>query len=254
MKQRIITGLLIIAVVLPTFLYGGWPFNLVVFFFIAFGLYEVYAVKKNQWPIWIYVLLIGLVLLLANANLENLYLGSLALIMGLFLLTVLFDWITPMDISYLFTLLILLSGALRSVLYTVSYGRIELVYVLFVTYLTDSGAYFTGYLFGKHKLNERISPKKTIEGAIGGWLVASILGIGYSWLWVRVIPFNIMVLSSLILPLVSQLGDLAFSALKRYFGIKDFGTLFPAHGGVLDRIDSLLFSLMTFYIILTMAL
>lgn len=254
MKQRIITGLLITSIVLPTFLYGGLPFNLVVFFFIAFGLYEVYAVKKDQWPLWVYLLLIGIVLLLANANLENLYLGSLSLIMGLFLLTVLFDWISPMDISYLFTLLILMSGALRSVFYTVSFGRIELVYVLFVTYITDSGAYFAGYLFGKHKLNERISPKKTIEGAIGGWLVASLLGIGYAWLWIKVLPFNLMIISSLILPIVSQLGDLAFSSLKRYFGIKDFGTIFPAHGGVLDRIDSLLFSLVTFYILLTMFL
>lgn len=254
MKQRIITGLLITSIVLPTFLYGGLPFNLVVFFFIAFGLYEVYAVKKDQWPLWIYLLLICIVLLLATANLENLYLGSLSLIMGLFLLTVLFDWISPMDISYLFTLLILMSGALRSVFYTVSFGRIELVYVLFVTYITDSGAYFAGYLFGKHKLNERISPKKTIEGAIGGWLVASILGIAYAWLWIKVLPFNLMIVSSLILPIVSQLGDLAFSSLKRYFGIKDFGTIFPAHGGVLDRIDSLLFSLVTFYILLTMFL
>lgn len=252
LKQRIITGLLITSVVLPTFLYGGWPFNIVVFLFIASGLYEAYAIRKDQWPLWIYLGMILLVIFYSQANLETLFVAFILLLMGLYLMTVLFEWFTPQDVNYIFTMSVLLTTAMRAVLLTVSYGRIELVYLLVVTYLTDSGAYFAGYFFGKHKLNERISPKKTVEGAIGGWLVAFVLGSVYAYFLIDKLPLNFMILSSALLPLVSQLGDLAFSAIKRSIGIKDFGTIFPAHGGVLDRIDSLLFSLMTFYVMITL--
>ena len=254
MKQRIITGLAITAVVLPTFLYGGLPFKVLVFLFIAFGVYEAYAIKKDVWPLWIYGLMIAVVLLMANYNLEILFISFLILLMGLYLLTVLFPWFSPLDVSYIFAMLFLFTGALRAVLMVVNIGRLELIYILVVTYLTDSGAYFAGYLFGKHKLNERISPKKTIEGAIGGWLIGALLGIAYAYLWIQKLDFSFMVIASFILPIFAQLGDLSFSSIKRYFGIKDFGTLFPAHGGVLDRIDSLLFSLLAFFILLVIIL
>ena len=252
MKQRFLTALAITAVVLPTFLYGGWPFTLVVFFFILTSLYEIYAVKKQVWPIWLYVLMVLTIILFSSFNLITMYIAFIILLMGLFLITITFDWFTPMDASYIFTMLMLLSTALRSVFLTVSYGRIELVYILVVTYLTDTGAYFAGYFFGKNKLNERISPKKTIEGAIGGWAVGALSGLVFAYFLVDRLPFSFLVVTSLILPIVAQLGDLAFSSIKRYFNIKDFGMVFPAHGGVLDRIDSLLFSLMTFYVLIVL--
>jgi phosphatidate cytidylyltransferase len=114
--------------------------------------------------------------------------------------------------------------------------------------MTDTGAYFTGYFFGRHKLNVRISPKKTIEGSIGGWLFGFGFGVLYAWLWVDNVGFPTMIVLSMICPVVGQLGDMAFSAIKRNFGIKDFGSIFPAHGGVLDRIDSLIFNLLLIYI------
>lgn len=252
MKQRFLTALAITAVVLPTFLYGGWPFTIVVFFFILTSLYEIYAVKKQVWPIWLYVLMVLTIILFASFDLITMYIAFIILLMGLFLITITFDWFTPMDASYIFTMLMLLSTALRSVFLTVSYGRIELVYILVVTYLTDTGAYFAGYFFGKNKLNERISPKKTIEGAIGGWAVGALSGLVFAYFLVDRLPFSFLVVTSLILPIVAQLGDLAFSSIKRYFNIKDFGMVFPAHGGVLDRIDSLLFSLMTFYVLIVL--
>ena len=252
MKQRFFTALAITAVVLPTFLYGGWPFRIVVFFFILTSLYEIYAVKKQVWPIWLYIMMVGMIIMFASFNLITMYIAFIILLMGLFLITITFDWFTPMDASYIFTMLMLLATALRSVFMTVSYGRIELVYILVVTFLTDSGAYFAGYFFGKNKLNERISPKKTIEGAIGGWIIGSLSGLIFAYFLVNRLPFSFMVITSLLLPIVAQVGDLAFSSIKRHFKIKDFGMIFPAHGGVLDRIDSLLFRLMTFYVLLVL--
>ena len=250
MKQRFLTALAIIAVVLPAFLYGGWPFRIVVFFFILTSLYEMYAVKKDVWPIWLYFIMIGLIILFAVLDLEKLYLAFILLMIALFILTISFEWFTPLDLTYIFTMLILLTTALRSVFLIVSYGRIELVYLLVVTFLTDTGAYFAGYYFGKNKLNERISPKKTIEGSIGGWIVGAVSGLVFAYFLVDRLPFTMMIVSSLMLPIISQIGDLAFSSIKRHYKIKDFGTIFPAHGGVLDRIDSLLFTLMAFYVLL----
>jgi len=249
MKQRFLTALAITAVVLPTFLYGGWPFRLVVFFFILTSLYEMYDVKKDKWPIWLYLLMVATIILFAVLDLSTLYIGMIVLLMALFLITILFEWFTPFDLSYIFTMMVLLTTALRAVFLAVSYGRVELVFILIATYMTDTGAYFSGYFFGKNKLNERISPKKTIEGAIGGWLIGFLAGVAFGDFFVERLPFNFMVVCSAVIPVISQIGDLAFSSIKRHFNIKDFGTIFPAHGGVLDRIDSLLFSLMAFYIL-----
>ena len=251
MKQRFLTALGLIAVVLPSFLYGGLPFQLVVFFFVLTSLYEVYAVHKHQWPLWVYVLMVISIIIYSQANLQGLFISFIILMFGLFLLTILYEWFSPMDVGYLFVMMVLMTTALRAVLLTVNnFGRLALIYILVVTFLTDTGAYFSGYWFGKHKLNPRISPKKTVEGAIGGTLFAMASGILFGYFLLPNLPFMFIVISSAILPLSSQIGDFAFSAIKRYHNIKDFGAIFPAHGGVLDRIDSLLFSLMAFFVLI----
>ena len=112
-------------------------------------------------------------------------------------------------------------------------------------WVTDSFAYFTGMLFGKHKLCPKISPKKTIEGSVGGTVFTVGIGLLFGYLvskyaGVGVNYINLGVLS-LICAIVSQLGDLTASTIKREKGIKDFGNLMPGHGGFMDRFDSTLF-------------
>ena len=115
-------------------------------------------------------------------------------------------------------------------------------------WMTDIFAYFVGVLFGKHKLIPDVSPKKTIEGAVGG-MVFCILGfVGFALLynqfWIvegsTALPIWFMIIMGLFVSVVSQIGDLSLSLLKRKYGIKDFGKIFPGHGGVLDRCDSVL--------------
>lgn len=124
------------------------------------------------------------------------------------------------------------------------------VYVFFTSLMTDTGAFFFGIFFGHKKLNPRISEKKTWAGFIGGLLTAAISGSllaiilalcghpigGFLTLdkW-----YHIVILSSII-PFIATLGDFVFSSIKRFYGIKDFGKLMPGHGGVLDRIDSII--------------
>ncbi len=125
-------------------------------------------------------------------------------------------------------------------------------------WLTDTGAYFVGVNFGKHKLCPEISPKKTVEGAVGG-IVISIISLmlicwglqslaGYFGHTVKVNYIYILIFSP-ILSIISMVGDLAASVIKRQHGIKDFGNIMPGHGGIVDRFDSVLLVLPAVYII-----
>ncbi len=126
------------------------------------------------------------------------------------------------------------------------------VWLIFITaFGTDTMAYFTGFAIGKHKLAPSISPKKTVEGSIGG-IVGSILLSGiFGYFLVPDLLFHCMVIGA-IGGVISQLGDLTASIFKRKMGIKDYGNLIPGHGGVLDRIDSVLFTapMVYYYIVL----
>ena len=115
--------------------------------------------------------------------------------------------------------------------------------VFIIAFGTDIFAYFTGMLLGKHKLCPTLSPKKTIEGAVGGMVGAMVFSLLFGNFFLE--PghaFNIhFILMTLIGSVISQLGDLSASAFKRQMGIKDYGKLIPGHGGILDRFDSVLF-------------
>jgi len=123
--------------------------------------------------------------------------------------------------------------------------------------LNDAFAYFVGVFFGKHKMNERISPKKTWEGFFGGIILTAIVLIAWAFILDLASHNQHVVLKGLLdvehwyhivilafaIPLISTVGDLVFSSIKRYYGIKDFSNVLPGHGGVLDRMDSMIFAL-----------
>lgn len=113
-------------------------------------------------------------------------------------------------------------------------------------WVTDVFAYFTGMLLGKHKLIPDVSPKKTVEGAVGGVVFCTLAFVGFAllynhfWADGRLLPLWLMAVVGFLVSIVSQIGDLSLSLLKRKYNIKDFGKIFPGHGGVLDRFDSVL--------------
>ena len=129
-------------------------------------------------------------------------------------------------------------------------GRLWIFFLLVVSFVNDTGAFYFGRLFGKHKLYEAISPGKTWEGAVGG-LVCTVIAALWFLQILRLHPINIgMVALIVFLSFASQLGDLAESMLKRNHGVKDSGGILPGHGGLLDRIDGLLFSIPVLYLFL----
>jgi phosphatidate cytidylyltransferase len=124
-------------------------------------------------------------------------------------------------------------------------GRYIYLLIFLGAWMTDIFAYFTGYFFGKHKLIEDVSPKKTIEGSIGGVIFCTLSFIGFGLVMKYCFSgydVNLWFLgvSGVIISLVSQVGDLIMSVIKRHYGIKDYGKIFPGHGGMLDRFDSIL--------------
>ncbi len=118
------------------------------------------------------------------------------------------------------------------------------ILVFVAAWMTDTFAYFTGVFFGKHKLIPKISPKKTVEGSIGGivFCVISFLVFGLIVNKVTYAEMNLAVLAvvGLVLSVIAQVGDLVASSVKRTYGIKDYSNIFPGHGGVLDRFDSIM--------------
>lgn len=115
-----------------------------------------------------------------------------------------------------------------------------------ISWMTDTGAYFAGVAIGKHKLIPSISPKKTVEGAIGGLVVAVLSTILYNLILTKIAPdyaigYAFSILLGFGVSILSQIGDLFASCVKRDFEIKDFGTILPGHGGMLDRFDSVMF-------------
>lgn len=123
-------------------------------------------------------------------------------------------------------------------------GRITIWYVFLAAWGTDIFAYCIGKRFGKHKFSQ-ISPNKSIEGCVAGAIGAVVLMTAYTWVCNQYLGMNFnysyIIIIAIVLSLVGQIGDFSASSIKRYTGIKDFSNLIPGHGGMLDRIDSVIF-------------
>ena len=161
------------------------------------------------------------------------------------------------DIAYTFFGMTYVIGCISfiALLRGLDNGRILVWYAIIAAWGTDTFAYLIGMKFGKHKLS-KISPKKSVEGAIGGTIGAIVLttiytliinnlySLGISYLYVAIV--------TMILSIIGQIGDFAASSIKRYVDVKDYSNLIPGHGGMLDRIDSLMFLAPFAYVIFSM--
>lgn len=253
MKTRIVTALGILAFIIPALYYGGWLLLALISCIIVGGGIEYLGLREaaTSWPFWIKPMAILCAFVIVFCPLTQ-------LCIPLFGISVLFFYAIPvfserfdtkdsfLCVSYLAFFYLLASSFLN--IYTSNPNYIWLIII--ATYTCDTAAYFSGYFFGKHKLNERISPKKTIEGSISGWLIGAACAFAYSYIMIPDFTLWEMAAASLLLPLSAQIGDLAFSAMKRSFHIKDFSNLLPGHGGILDRLDSLIFNFICFAMIL----
>lgn len=276
MKKRIVTGLLIGIIVIPLLLLGNIPFLIGILLLLGGVAYEVSSMKENH--ILIKLLTIALVVGTALYNYFHLndyylYTNSLLIFIPIFVYYLIALWYEKLDFkeaTFLSLFAILMNLFSKSILSIreINENANALVYVVLTTCSVDIFALFIGCKFGKHKLNPRISPKKSIEGSIGGIVCTLIIAFLYNWFFpifeapetnnVLNLAFNSslklieplkVIIITFILTIVGQIGDLVFSMIKRNYEIKDFGNLLPGHGGLTDRIDSVCFNSIVFQLL-----
>lgn len=258
MIQRIVTAAIALIIFVPFVVYGKWPFVLFIYLLATIGLIELVnmqKVKKFLLPAGTSVIVLWLLLLPGSgAEIPYIHLSKAAIVIIFSMLLLAYTVLLKEPYTFHSAGFFLIALAYISIgfyffIHTRNVGLDYLLYALFIVWATDTGAYFAGRSLGRRKLIPRISPNKTVEGAIGGVLSACVVAIVFQ----LVAPFSISFFAitgiTIIASVVAQLGDLVESAFKRYFEVKDSGSILPGHGGILDRFDSLLFVLPCLYVI-----
>ncbi|WP_263707439.1 phosphatidate cytidylyltransferase [Shouchella tritolerans] len=254
MKTRVVTGLFIGAVILAMIALGGWWFTTFVSLMATIAMAELLRMKKisalslrgivglvSMWLLLIPDTLFHSVIPLNVTKVEL----FLFLILGLLLLTVLTkNKFTFDEVGFVIVSSVYIGFGFHYLILTRAIPDVGVWLVLFVIVLiwtTDSGAYFVGKAIGKNKLWPDISPNKTIEGSIGGIVLAVVVGTIFYMIHPFFNSYIIALCIMLVTAVFGQLGDLVESALKRHYAVKDSGNVLPGHGGILDRFDSLIY-------------
>lgn len=190
------------------------------------------------------------------------YLGSILLFLSNFFTSIQLDFIVTVIILLLLISLVFNKGVDIASIGATLIGFLYIPYLLFhvkflegtkyiwlifiIAFGTDTFAYLAGNMFGSKKLCPKISPNKTVEGSIGGIIGSLIIAVIYS-IFMDIDPIWKVIILTFFTSIISQLGDLVASRVKRLTGIKDFGKLIPGHGGIIDRFDSIIFTAPVIY-------
>lgn len=259
MKIRIISAIVILAILSPIFIQGGMLFNLTMWIIGLLGLKEFLDIRGSKKALPEFMKLISYILftlitLVNMTNQELIFSIDFRVITGLFismlLPVTLYHDSKKYSINDAFYLIggIFFLGVSFNLLIVLRNIELNLLLYLFtITIMTDTYAYIGGLLVGKHPLLTSISPKKTIEGMLLGTLFGTFIACVFYHIVVNPnLSLMVVIVMTLFLSILGQFGDLAFSAIKRYFGKKDFSNMIPGHGGILDRLDSIIFVVLGF--------
>lgn len=247
LSKRVFSGVIGFGLLLFIVYKGGFLLNLSVYIVAIVGMRELYKAfeKIHIKPLYFVGYLGTSALFLAftyRPELINLAL-SLSVILAMCLIVFLKD-INIKDASLTLLGILYIPFLLFHIIYLNDTAYIWLVFI--ISFGTDTFAYITGNLIGKRKLSPNVSPNKTIEGSIGGIVGAIVIAIIYSNINNLAKPIDIFIIA-LLASIISQIGDLTASKIKRQAGIKDYGFIMPGHGGVLDRFDSIIFATPVIY-------
>lgn len=264
MLQRTISAAVMLGIFIPVFIIGGTVFNIFVLVISILALKEFLSIKqtKKELPTFItYIsyLMLTLFVLINISNSTIVFSIDYRIIAGLFLVfaipAVLYhdrSLYSIVDSFFLIGGIFFLGISFSLMILLRNIGIDTMLYLLLIPIFTDTFAYVYGMLIGKHKLLTEVSPKKTWEGTIAGSVFGTYIATCF---YITVVDpsINIMVATfmTLFLSILGQFGDLFFSSIKRYYGKKDFSSLIPGHGGILDRIDSLIFVVLGFMFFIT---
>lgn len=280
MKKRVISAIVMAVVCLVAIYFGGYVFGAFFFLAVAIGLYEFYRAfeNKNYKPVKsagaVFLIMFALMVIFKSPSFTDLYIRFpfgigyrnlfepllfVAVLMCLCAIVFHHEKHTFEDVGITmfggFYVVYLMSYVL--LLRNMDNGIWVVILPLITAISADTFALFTGMKLGKHKLIPKVSPNKTVEGAVGGWLGAVVFTVIYYFIMVAFdvdigLKWFDFIIIGMLGGVLAQIGDLGASAIKRYVGVKDFGHLIPGHGGALDRIDSymILFPLVYLYMVL----
>jgi phosphatidate cytidylyltransferase len=256
MKQRIITGIIGAAILLPIVIYGGLPFTIASYILASIALYELLRMKHisiTSFPgilslllLWVFLLPNEYQKIITDLTISKVEVALLAVLFFLSYTVLKKNRFTFDDVGFAILAVIYVGIGFYYFIETRGSsleGLNYIFYALIVIWSTDSGAYFIGRAIGKNKLWPEISPNKTVEGSVGGIVCALVVVFVYQMFVPLNESFLTLVVFTILLSIFGQLGDLVESALKRHYLVKDSGNILPGHGGILDRFDSLLFVL-----------
>ncbi len=259
MKQRIITAIVAFFVLLPVLIFSDtFIFPLGLAACAVLSVWEMFACVglKNAWLFTVPMYAIGaafpfLIRYLPDSGLLAPIAICAAVVWTLYAFTVLIfsHGKYPLEAVFVasFSLLYIFVG-FNAILFIhdCEPGGKYLYYICFLgAWITDIFAYFCGRAFGKHKLIPDVSPKKTVEGSVGGTVFCILVMVIFGFVVEKLVPqitanLLIFAVAGVLVAVVSQIGDLSMSVIKRKYGVKDYGFIFPGHGGVLDRFDSVI--------------
>ena len=261
MKTRVLSAIIMIAIFIPLLIIGGKAFAIFMAILAIMGLYELIHIResKKEFPFLMKMFAYIMVLfytLTHFTSIEFSYTMDYRVVAFM-----IFAFLIPMvfihdfkkyninDALFLIGSVLFIGLSFNLIIICRNYDISYVLYLLLITTLTDTFALFTGSLVGRHKLCPKVSPKKTVEGLIGGVFLGTFAAVAFYVTVINpTIPLITIISITLILALVGQLGDLVFSSIKRYYDKKDFSNLIPGHGGILDRFDSLIFVVLAFII------
>ncbi len=259
---RLISGIILVLCAVVIVPMGGLPLFLLTFIISMIGLFELYRVfgiEKRSLGLVGYLTTISYYVIVWFSKDEYFTLMivlSLMALMAFYVITYPTYKISTVAKAFMS---VCYAGIMMSYLYQtrVMPDGAYLVWLIFLaSWGSDTCAYCAGMLFGKHKMTPVLSPKKTVEGAIGGVLGAALLGFVYATIFRNRFTFVInpgatSAIACSIGALISMVGDLTASGIKRDYSVKDYGTLIPGHGGIMDRFDSLIFTAPAVFFALT---
>lgn len=267
MKTRLITGIVLALVFVPLFILGGIPLNIMLLLLTLGAVYELHKMFNQEVEINKIIMIIEMVLAGGLYYMLQFFSDTTYLMEWILVVIIATTVVTGLVIVFYEDFKVTKVGRLLLTIFYPAigfwaiftlreYGLMDIGFLFLITIATDIFAYIIGVNFGKHRLAVKISPKKSIEGSIGGTFFAIILTFIYMWYaagdgLIAGFKFNAISIIGIIflLSIIGQIGDLIASKLKRLYGVKDFSNLFPGHGGIMDRFDSAIYAAMVLILI-----
>ena len=262
MKERLISAGIALLITIPLIILGGVFFQIGMLVIAVLAYKEMLDLRKSHTEYPLIMVMLGLfcliIIVLANNLDASVYRGityqMLCSLILLLLIPIIFyknNEYNSKDAFYLIGCILFLALTFNLFIIIRNRSIYNFIFLLFIPMFNDIFAYVIGSKFGKNKMSVSISPNKSWEGSAGGLILGSIISLVFYNFFIGNVSFSIISLT-ILLSIIGQIGDLVMSKIKRENNIKDFSNIMPGHGGILDRLDSVIFVFLSYVLLLAL--